>query len=444
MKRVLQPLWIYLTEAFHRVAQVRSLGPLSVRCLLLVALGLYLLVSPVARHTDIVSAALAYGLLGTILTLAVTVAAQGLFLRRHLAVAVVPPSDEGISGEAVRVAITVPRLRLLPLLSLDLRLESSAADFPKAALRVTGFSSGDRSFTLDLTLPHRGAWPLTALRCEVKDAAGLACVSWLQPLASSIEVGPPEAGETRLPLISSTQRPGDLAVDVFNRQGDPFDIKAYHPSDGIKKIVWKAYAKSGELLSRHPEASMTPEGYVVMMVLARPEDDVVCSSALAYAQAVSELKLDVVAGCEGLGGRAPATSPALMRELLIDAVWDARRQAGEALQEDTVSLLDFCANQALRVQVKKLLIFCAGSRVAEPAESARILKLAGWLTLQGIEPAFCVTAPERLLSAAPRGAIGRIAPLVFEPDPAEPQGVSASQYRSFLAQCLSKQWEVFV
>ena len=44
-----------------------------------------------------------------------------------------------------------------------------------------------------------------------------------------------------------------------------------------------------------------------------------------------------------------------------------------------------------RSKVRKLLIFCAGSRVSG-ADGAQLLKLAAWLATQGVEPIFAITA----------------------------------------------------
>lgn len=427
---------------FHKLGLRSGLGPLSPRAVALTLFTTYLMLGPVAKHSDVVSAALAYGLLGVISVAAVVVLAQSLLLRR-MQVALVPPAAESVSGEAARVAVVLPSARILPFTLLEISLESPIAEFPKAALRVTGFSAEERRLTLDLAFPHRGSWEISAIHCELRDAAGLVRVVWRQAVTASVLVIPPAGEESRLPLVSSTQRPGDMVTDTQNRQGDPFDIKAYHPSDGLKKIVWKAFAKRGELLSRHPEASMTPEGFVVMLVLARPEDDNACSAALSYAQATSELGLDIVLGCEGIRGRSPARSVDAAQTLLVDAVWDAQASAGASIEPDTTELIDYCTGLAAGLRVRKLLLFCAGSRVSGP-DGARLLKLAAWLAAQGIEPIFALSAPARLADSRQRGFTRFLSPLILEEDRPTEAEVPAAGYQSFLAHCLSSQWEVHV
>jgi len=233
-------------------------------------------------------------------------------------------------------------------------------------------------------------------------------------------------------------------TDTLNRQGDPFDIKPYHPSDGIKKIVWKAFAKSGELLSRHPEASMTPEGFVTIVTLARPQDDDVCSKVIAYTRALEELKLDLLITCEGAQGRPLARSSSECEELLIDSVWDARLSTSETLERDTNALLDWCAQSSSQIAVRKLLLFVSGARVADAAEAARVTALATWLSAQGIEPIFCVSEPAIYHDATRAGRLHTARSLFVAPERNTTTLSDIRDYQAFLTSCLSRNWEVFV
>lgn len=442
IKRLAKTILKTLRAVFHRLGLWSGLGPLSSRAVALTLFITYLLLGPVSTHSDVVSAALAYGLLGMLCLAAVVVLGQGLMLRR-IVLTLIPPAEEVVPGEPARIALVLPATRILPFTSLEITLESQTCEFPKAALRVSGFSTDERRLLLDMPFPHRGSWEISAIRCELRDAARLLRFGWRQSVTASVVVVPPAAAETRLPLISSTQRPGDMLTDAHNRQGDPFDIKAYHPSDGIKKIVWKAFAKRGELLSRHPEASMTPEGFVVMLALAGPEDDQVCAAALAYAQATSELGLDMVLGCEGVNGRAPARSVDAARTLLVDSVWDAQVSAGASIEADTTDLLDYCASLAAGLKVRKLLIFCSGDRAARDG-GEHFLKLAAWLAAQQVEPIFALSAPARLQESPRKGLVRSILPLLLEPNSTAPAEAPIAGYQRFLSRCLSDQWEVHV
>lgn len=445
MGHTLQALFRSAWHFIHSgVSRSRGLGPLSSRGVILLIALTYLFWGPISAKVDIISASLAYGLLGVLALAAILVIGQGLWLRRRCVLTIFPPGDEVSVEEPVRIAVSLPPLRILPLTSLDLIIESPHTDLPNVALRVTGVDSRERQLAIDMRLPHRGSWDLSAVRCELRDVAGLCRYCWTQPLSIAVVVAPPVVTETRLPLISSTQRQGDMVPDTLNRQGDPFDIKAYHPSDGMKKIVWKAFAKRGELLSRHPEASMTPEGYIVMLVVARTEDDDVCANALAYAQAVTELSLDIVVSCEGCKGRTPATSVREAKTLVIDSVWDAEGLDGTSLESDAMDLIDFCSSQALKMRVRKMLIFCSGSRITDPNAARDLLSLATWLSHQGIEPIFSLTEPRSLRTPQQHKLRKRMLSLFVEPSESERDAVPVGPYQQFLADCLSRQWEVYV
>jgi len=252
----------------------------------------------------------------------------------------------------------------------------------------------------------------------VRDGLGLSRSNWSIALDSSIKVAPQPSYDTPLPLISSTQRPGDLLTDAVHRFGDPYDVKAYHPSDGIRKIIWKSFAKSGELLSRHPEASMTPEGFVALMVLARPDDDPICAKAEAYVRSLKKLKLDIALGCEGQNGRGFGYDPKGCHDLLIDATWDSSSSDALSIISDTQALLDSLLQAGLGVTIRRLGIFCASSRLATASGCQAVSQLALWLNERLIEPVFLIDDLQDIDRCA--------------------------QYNEFINLCLANSWEVYV
>lgn len=434
----------HLAQVAHKFTLSQGLGPLSLRSVIILLALSYLLLGPVNTSSDIVSAGLAYGALTVIATLVLLVIIQGIILERRVSVQVLPPETRITSGTTARIVLHLPNLRILPLTHLDLLIDfEHPLPFP-TIVRVTGLSRSDRRIHLDISFPHRGPWLIRGVRCKLEDIAGLAHRSWNCNQETSVVVAPPITTETNLPILSSTQRPGDLVIDTLNRQGDPFDIKPYHPSDGLKKIVWKAFAKRGELLSRHPEASMTPEGYVVILVLAGPSDDDVCSRALAYTRSLDELKLDIVVGCQGGRSFVPASTPEAVEELLIDAVWEAAHTSVDELRADAMALLDHCHETTRGIKVSKILIFCSGDRLSNAAESRKVADLAAWLNTQDISPVFCVTAPSVSLTPGDGKGVSLTTRWFMLPETSNAANCSPATYHDFLSGCLQRQWEVFV
>jgi Protein of unknown function DUF58 len=433
-----------LASLFHKALSGPTLGPLSTRSVIALLLMLYLLLGPIQTSTDIVSASLSYAffiLLGMVVGVALV---HGTVLKRRIAIDVTPPSEPAISGETVRVILSIQGARILPFFSLDIALEFEHQGFSPALVRVSGFTRGERHAHLDIVFPHRGSWDIHTIHCVLRDVTGLSLYTWRIPLTTAVTVSPPPVSDSRLPVLSSTQRPGDMMIDVFNRQGEPFDIKSYHPSDGVKKIVWKAFAKRGELLSRHPEASMTPEGFVVMLVIAGPEGDPACAHAVAYSRSLAQLNLEIIASCEGAHGRSPAHSPESFEELLIDSVWDATPDTPGHLRRDTAALLDYCGQLTPSITVSKLLLFVSAERIGSAQNAQELYDLAEWLSDQGVQPVLCLTDPPAFAEPTPRSPLARMRRFVVAPDTTQSPRISAEAYNNFLSSCLHKQWEVYV
>jgi hypothetical protein len=429
---------------FHTLSTHPGLGPLSGRSVVVLLLLLYLLIGPVRESTDIVSASLTYALLLVIFLATAVVVIHGVALRRHLSASVGTPEQPGVSGELVRVFVALRGARVLPLFVLDMRLVFERTGVSNALVRVTGFSESARRAHLDLTFPHRGEWDIRGIECTLRDVTGLTRFSWIIPEQTAVTVAPVPAYDSKLPVLSSTQRPGEMMVDIFNRQGEPFDIKSYHPSDGVKKIVWKAFAKRGELLSRHPEASMTPEGFVVIFTIAGKEGDKACAQAVAYTESLTRLNLEIIASCEGANGRSPARSPEALRELLIDSVWDTAPEFFGHLQRDAAALLDYCGQLTPNLTVSKLLLFIAAERLATTEQIKDIEDFAAWLTAQGIAPVFCLCQPSAVHRLNHRTRFDALSHLLVTPQDTTDSENSLRAYQSFLSSCLQRQWEVHV
>ncbi len=432
-------LFVHLRALIHRVKNLHGLGPLTTRGVVTILGSLYLILGPIQGSADIVSASLVSALLALLCLATIAVTAWGFMLQRTLTVTVTPPEQLVTAGEDVRLVLRLSSTPVPPLTSLDISLVFEHSGASHSLIRVSGFQRGPRTVSLDLRFPHRGSWEITAVRCCYRDLTGLVGHSWEIPQQTGVVVSPPTGFESMLPVLSSTQRPGDMIVDNFNKQGDPFDIKAYHPTDGVHRIIWKAFAKRGELLSRHPEASMTPEGFVIMMVIAQPEDDKACAHALAYSETLSKLNLEIIGSCLGAQNRAPALSTSSFQELLIDSVWSAGNT--ETLKTDTSALLDYCGQCSPGISVSKLILFTSSEFVSTELHRIELLKLAAWLQGQNITPIFCLSPADRIFTQPQNSRLSR---LLLKPESETPSPLSAPAFNSFLTECLRHQWEVHV
>jgi hypothetical protein len=419
-------------------------APVTLRSILLLLFCGYLLIGPVPKSSDIVAASLAYGLLALFLIIAGATLVQALYVKRRLAIELFPPSESIVAGNPARCIVKLSKISLLPGTALECRLSCIHQGIVIPTIRLLKGVPSNHRIALDVIAPHRGNWDIHGIQCAVGDLTGFLRISWKIPLESSLIVSPPRQPEARLPLISSTQRAGDMVTDAVHRLGDPFDIKPYHPSDGMKKIVWKAFAKSGQLLSRHAEASMTPEGFVALFVAALPDDDEICGKALTYVNALSELRLDLLLSCEGQNGRPPGHSVETSQEILIDSTWDSQRSNGSSINNDLQSLFDACSRTGVAVNLRKIVIFCSGNRMATPDGVRFMQEITRWMEERQIEPVFFVTQPLIPHSIEPRSWSSRATRVLFESNQEAKRSTSLADYQLFLSTCLSKQWEVFV
>jgi hypothetical protein len=416
-----RPTLSILTKLSRTIGKLSHWPVVTQRGVILLVFCCYLILGPIPTSSDIVAAALAWGTVTLIILVSCVTAIHARIVKHSLNLSWHPPPDDDAqsrSQQPIRCIIKLSKTRLIPGIVLELKPICRRAGINIPTIQIVKGSYDQQPIALDIIAPHRGVWEISSISCCMRDSFGLSHLYWSIALESSIKVAPQPSYDSPLPLISSTQRPGDLLTDAVHRFGDPYDVKAYHPSDGIRKIIWKSFAKSGELLSRHPEASMTPEGFVALLVLARPEDDSICAKAEAYVRSLKELKLDIALGCEGQNGRSFGYDTKGCHDLLIDTTWDSLDSDIRSIIGDTQALLDSLLRAGIGVTIRRLGIFCSSSRLATTSGYQIVNHLALWLNERLIEPVFLI-------------------------DELEEKNRNA-QYNEFIKLCLANSWEVYV
>lgn len=427
--------------------------PLTHRAIFFLCGALYLLLIPVQGENDLVSAAVAYSLLGALLLITCSVIGWGILLRTTVQPRIFFADTPLLSGEGVGIPFELGIFRLLPFTYLSVSFHISPAEPSISVIRLSGSSKELRTGKIVVNFPHRGEWRVEQLELRFLDVTGLARLRWLVPIHQNLSVYPPKRIDTHFPVLSSAQRPGDLVVDLLNRNGDLYDIKPYHPTDGVKKIIWKAFAKRGELLSRHPEASMTPEGLVVVFALARTIDDSIAALSIAYVSMLKELGLDVIFGCEGQGLRPCATNCEDAEKLLVSSAWEASPQDSPEdtqTQRDLGTVLTFCRSKHPATQIDKVVLFCSEDRLSYSREASSIRRFAEMQSQLGVKPAFCILKSQTDLdnSSGRKNLIAttseRLMELIRQNDSIGPNKASHSNsYRGFVAACMARDWEVY-
>ncbi len=424
---------------------------LTLRGILVLLFVVLLITGPARGEHDIIASIFAYSLASAIGVCLVFTVAQGIRLRKTLRVSLHSPA-EGMSGESVtsgsvtRFLLRTSPVQIAPFFVLTIEPEFEYPGVSPSIHRLTGSAYGDRLLNEFLTFPHRGEWNITRITASLGDQFGFTQLRWeMDPNPAQVfRVEPPVAAPSARPVISSCQRSGDIVLATQERLGDPFDLKSYHPSDGLKKVVWKIYARTGELIARHPEHTMTPEGQVIVYAVADTDEDYLCSEVLAYLKQLHDLDLELFFGCDGMEHRKPARSVADACDLLVKTAWGSSHGS-----DDILALLEYCSGQLIESRIDKIVLFAARSRLAESSYRERLTSMASLLESRQIVPVFYLiegpvsrplnmptNAPIRNSSTAALAAwfLGTSRPLSPE--------LPAPIFQEFMALCSRRNWEV--
>jgi hypothetical protein len=277
--------------------------PFTLRGLVLLALSLYATFILALPEMDLVAA----GLGGSLLALLLVSMLCGLILRVKLARSIQVESffdQTSLSSKSATPSGLLIRQAILPpcfLLRVERSFSPSGADSPLHLIKGSSRSDTVHHLIDHVVFPHRGLWTLEFLKFSIGDTLGLVSYSWLLRLDQALEVRPPEVPIQPLPVRASSSRAGDELNMSQTRTGDLFDIKQYDPSDGTKKILWKTFAKSRQLVVRRPEPALIPEGELAIYLIADREDDHVAGAALNYINYLFSNQIGVIFGTDNAG-----------------------------------------------------------------------------------------------------------------------------------------------
>jgi Protein of unknown function DUF58 len=298
-----------------------ALLPLTTKGYIFLAFSVALLAFVGISYSDIV-ATLAASLAGTLVFVCILLGTYTKRLLRNLTITVTSPQNIFATEKfPLQITASFPTIPIGIFGQLKIALPLGRAEFP--LLYFSGAGS-TRSISCSWTLPHRGVWHFLQPELVISDVCGLTTFKTKveQLIGGVLSVQPAVSTPHPLPpIVSSTTREGDLLPRPETLVGEPYEIKRYHPSDGLRKILWKIFARSGELMSRHEEPSVTPEGKAVVYVMANHEEDVVCSEALRYALYLERHSIELYLGCEGIAQMPLAKSTSEAKALLVDSVW---------------------------------------------------------------------------------------------------------------------------
>ena len=426
--------------------------PLTIRGTLIVLAGIYLFLFPAQNSADLVASLLGLTIVIFGILLPIVTIAFGLILKRRTSVQIIGPDEIIISNTLAKVGIRTSVLSVPPLYSLKIKMHFLNTGLEASTHELIGSSSKERRFIETIKFPHRGNWEVKELALNFGDNFGLSSVSWKIPLTNcTFRVYPGGEHQRQIPIVSSTQRSGDELEHPTQRTGDPLDLKPYHPSDGVRRILWKVFAKSGQLITRHPEKSMTPEGKIFSLILAGPKDDSSCQMALNHLTKIEELSLENWSSCLGtrVEGLKPQSGVDAVADLAIDTAWAAQKlintnSIANSIKTEIQYLLSNIPSD--NSELSSIYLFIGKSILSSEQHLRDLKEVGSWLNSRHIDPIFCVEEQElRSNTLNPTQTKMDFFKKIFFDSPKSELDIEALKYYpEFLKICAQTGWQVIV
>lgn len=254
-------------------------------------------------------------------------------------------------------------------------------------------SCPSEKFVLEtIKFPHRGKWLLKGLSFTLVDLLGITSTSlpfW--HLNHEIEIGPRPFHCPRWPILASTIRVDDQINHPVERRGDMYDLKQYHPADGARKIVWKLFAKSGQLFSRYAEPAYSPEGKVALICLARKLDDKLASETAAYLEELENIDIEILVATLSQKPRI-AFNLVQAKNLLVEDAWDSEESDSQHANRSINKLILEAHGQNNERNIQTVILAVSEESLKDPAYRKIVTACQTKLLQSGIRPSIFISS----------------------------------------------------
>ena len=369
-------------------------NPITIRGLGLVSVAAYFLGGPPSEAFDIVARYLGFGV-SLLLTYCILggLFSRALFSRNATVSLASRPASEGrfTSGRSISLTASTRLGARLPFFRLRIAPVWPEARVTHPIPELSSAWGGVFSASFPVILPHRGEWSVTKLRVTCSDILGLTSIRWECPieLPLRLTIYPPPSLEHELPIVSTRRSSGEVTLSDSPAEGELFDLKRYDPSDGIRRIVWKIFARTGELVARHPEPYNQPEGKTVAFIIAEKDEDRVAAEGWRYLVRAVSLGMEVRCGCLGmrparhLGRNIPD-----IERLILESTWDAIDQQ---LIPDLQHFVSELIEDSSIGETHQIALFISSRRLFDSSRSDLLTFSRELLSSHGLEPVWYIT-----------------------------------------------------
>ncbi len=132
-----------------------------------------------------------------------------------------------------------------------------------------------------LTPKRRGVWNSIHRVIRVGDAFGICAIEFdsFQPCTLKVL---PQVSPVYLPnVLQGLQQGGEQAHPLGSASGDRIDIRNYAHGDPVRFILWKVYARTGQLVVRTPEKAFEPVQRLLAYLVVHPADSAAAALSMA-------------------------------------------------------------------------------------------------------------------------------------------------------------------
>lgn len=308
-------------QRLRRAWQLRFFVPLS-------PLGAVVLVAALAVHryiavveVDFVLHAASLAAVGLVASAVTAVVVASLLVWLRLRRRATDPAElELETGGRAATGAVLPRLRGWPLVSLEV----SWVEPPDVAVTLEPARRG----ATEVVLPRRrGRSLFLERRFLVGDIFGLARFGLLRRTPRRVRILPARArlvGQVVTHVVG-----GDaLSHPEGPVGGELLDMRRYAPGDPLRYVLWKAYARTRQLLVRTPERAIAPSPAGTGYLVAGPGDEPSASAARFFIEE-GLLGKEFVFGADG-SAEPTADAEEALEQIITSAAFRHRGAEGLA------------------------------------------------------------------------------------------------------------------
>ena len=253
-------------------------------------------------------AAMAYLALYAVLLAPLFSLATAHLAKRRIAVSQRLGADAVAKGETVPYIATIQNQSWFPLFAARIRLvvdRGLNSDYNEALFSIRPRRSEE--ITFHIYTSYRGRYQVGIADLSFYDSLGLFHLRQKPPTALRLTVTPRIWPIASLPLYATI---GDMAQAEVYKKGEDYstisDLRKYNPTDGHKKIHWKASAKRSELISKSFEA---PQRQSAVFLIDNSAIPLPPEAALSFEDSMMEALVSAMSCASGQGYHISLRAP---------------------------------------------------------------------------------------------------------------------------------------